>query len=110
MQVFIKRILQNSAEATVLPMFQDSDSVEHHCAPVLDIFEDEALGEDEQSAVFVVFKYLRPFEDPTFEYVGEVLTVVEHLLEVRVRQTMPSSAVNSSQGLSYLHKKGIAHG
>ena len=84
-RVFIKRIPRNASEVAVLRALLGQESTDRHCATVLDLFEDRAVQRYETPAVFVVFKYLRPLGDPPFEYIGEILTVVDHLLDRRGR-------------------------
>ena len=51
-----------------------------HCIPIYDTFRLEYEGDVD----FVVFPFLRPFEDPHFEYVGEVIDFVDQLLQARL--------------------------
>lgn len=92
--MFIKRVLQESSEASILRTLMGQDSIDRHCSPLLDLFEDGALEKYETAAVFAAFKYLRPLDDPPFEYVGEILTVVDHLLQVRLTVFLPSHAAD----------------
>lgn len=52
---------------------------ENHCVPVYDCFQDEVDDEAE----FLVMPVLRPFNNPPFETVGEVLDFFQQTLEVR---------------------------
>ena len=51
----------------------------NHCVPILDSFRDPILPEVE----YIVMPLLRPYNDPDFCFVGEVVDFVTQLLEVR---------------------------
>lgn len=50
----------------------------NHCIPILDIIKDES----EQDREFLVMPVLRPFNQPPFFSVEEILEFVEQILEV----------------------------
>jgi hypothetical protein len=52
----------------------------NHCVPILDYFEDPVDPDVE----YIVMPALRPFNDPEFRFVGEVVDFVTQLLEVGI--------------------------
>lgn len=51
----------------------------NHCVPIFDAFDDPI----DPSRSLMVMKYLRPFNDPEFRAVGEVIDFIHQTLEVR---------------------------
>lgn len=90
--VYLKQIPADSNE---LRLMMDLSSHElrtnprNHCVPLFDVLDDPG----EHNSVFIVMPFLRPFDDPPFENVGEFLDFGEQILE----------------GLVFLHEQGIAH-
>jgi hypothetical protein len=52
----------------------------NHCVPILDSFRDSILPDVE----YIVMPVLRPYNDPEFSFVGEVVDFVTQVLEVRI--------------------------
>jgi hypothetical protein len=52
----------------------------NHCVPILDYFVDPVLPDVE----YIVMPVLRPFNNPEFRFIGEVVDFVTQLLEVGV--------------------------
>lgn len=50
----------------------------NHCVPILDVLEDPI----DPTQSLLVMPYLRPFNDPDFGAIGEVVDFVEQTLEV----------------------------
>lgn len=50
----------------------------NHCTPVLDVLD----APDDESHQIIVAPLLRPYDDPPFETIGEVLDFVGQILEV----------------------------
>ncbi|KAH9851078.1 kinase-like domain-containing protein [Lenzites betulinus] len=87
--VAIKR-LENYAQEIEIAQFVTALKHPHnHCVPVIDIFPDP----DEPEWYFMVMPYLRPFDDPEFELIGEVVEFIRQMLE----------------GLAFLHDNSVAH-
>ncbi|KAI0041906.1 hypothetical protein FA95DRAFT_1598729 [Auriscalpium vulgare] len=90
--VYIKHMDTDCQEYTIALLLA-SDSLKtdprNHSVPVLDVIQD--AGDSSKS--FVVMPYLRPPEDPSFQFIGEVLDFGEQILE----------------GLTYMHEQGVAH-
>lgn len=80
-----------------------------HCVPILDVFEDDANA----NVSYIVMPFLRNYCNPPFECVEDVLDFGEQLLEVSMvdltRLAWLIYHVNAIQGLTYLHKHGVAH-
>lgn len=79
--VCIKRIRSNEAEIDIALSLLTPDLIDHsmnHCVRILDAFQDSLQPE----TYLLVMPYLRPFDDPPFGAVGEVLDFVRQTLEV----------------------------
>lgn len=50
----------------------------NHCVPILDAFHDLFMGD----VNYIVMPLLRPFDDPEFGFVGEVVDFVTQVIEV----------------------------
>jgi len=90
--VSIKRVHTGSTESHIATMLCSpplNDDPTNHCVPILDMFEDD----EDAVASYMVMPFLRHFDDPPFECVDDVLDFGEQMLE----------------GLSFLHKNGVAH-
>ncbi|KAG5640937.1 hypothetical protein DXG03_006599 [Asterophora parasitica] len=82
-RVCIKRANNKSQEIEIGRYLSSEDSPRHpknHCPPVLDSFHDP----DDPETRYIVMPLLRPFDDPDFEVVGEVVDFVTQLLEVQL--------------------------
>ncbi|KAH9936828.1 kinase-like protein [Epithele typhae] len=62
---------------------------QNHCVPVIDVFRDSLVP----GTVLMVMPYLRPFNNPPMEKLGELFAFIDQTLE----------------GLSFLHRHRIAH-
>lgn len=80
--VFVKRTLKGSQEADIA-QFLTSEKLlrdpHNHCVPILDYFEDDSAD----GPAFLVMPLLRPFNDPPFSRVDEVVDFMTQTLEVR---------------------------
>lgn len=77
--VAIKATLGWTTEASIAFLFTDGGAVEearNHCVPILDTFI-------EGDIVYIVMPLLRPFNDPPFLAVAEVIDFIDQLVEVR---------------------------
>jgi hypothetical protein len=66
----------------------------NHCVPILDSFLDPILPDVE----YIVMPALRPFKDPEFCFVGEVVDFVTQLLEVSISCCLHASVLLDSSG------------
>lgn len=79
--VIIKKMRKRQNEGRFSLYFsapERASATENHCVPAYDCFQDEVDKEVE----FLVMPVLRPFDDPPFEAVGEVLDFIQQTLEV----------------------------
>lgn len=67
------------AIAKYLSSEASSEDPRNHCVPVLDFFPDPL----DHEIYLMVMPYLRPFDDPPFGAIGEVIDCVQQTLEVR---------------------------
>ena len=51
----------------------------NHCVPVLDAFPDEG----DNAVTYLVMPLLRPFDDPPFDFVHDIVDFTDQILEVR---------------------------
>ncbi|TDL26469.1 hypothetical protein BD410DRAFT_715808 [Rickenella mellea] len=90
--VILKKIPSNTSELANTKFFSlpelRGDS-RNHCVPILDDF---ALDLEPELHI-IVLPHLRPFDDPRFEIVSEVLNFIEQTLE----------------GTIFMHEKNVAH-
>jgi hypothetical protein len=73
--------VERSNETTIaryLSSEQMSRYPTNHCVPILDYFEDPVDSDVE----YIVMPVLRPFNNPEFRFIGEVVDFVTQLLEV----------------------------
>ncbi|KAF8874749.1 kinase-like domain-containing protein [Infundibulicybe gibba] len=63
---------------------------DNHCVPILDSFQDPLSPEFE----YIVMPFLRPFDDPDFWVVGEIIDFIGQMLE----------------GLAFMHLHRVYHG
>jgi hypothetical protein len=52
----------------------------NHCVPIMDNFQDPT----DPTIEYIVMPFLRPFNDPAFGVIGEVVDFVSQVLEVRI--------------------------
>ncbi|KII93060.1 hypothetical protein PLICRDRAFT_101119 [Plicaturopsis crispa FD-325 SS-3] len=92
LRVAIKRVERKSEEVEIAK-FLSSPTLRcnplNHCIPILDVFPDPV----KPGRTYIVMPILRPFDDPTFAYVGEVADFVGQTLE----------------GLLFMHEQRVAH-
>ncbi|THH17231.1 hypothetical protein EUX98_g9169 [Antrodiella citrinella] len=90
-RVFIK-IVSRANEINIARLLSSEEVVSdpnNHCVRVLDVLSDPL----DASRALLVMPYLRPFYDPPFEVVEEVMDFIQQTLE----------------GLCFIHSKGVAH-
>ncbi|CCM01524.1 uncharacterized protein FIBRA_03580 [Fibroporia radiculosa] len=90
--VALKTTRNNSGEIAIASFLSSSSlrkDPSNHCIPVLDTLPDPL----ETNKSLLIMPYLRPFNDPEFRAIGEVVEFVQQTLE----------------GLSFLHRNYIAH-
>ncbi|KAH9851111.1 kinase-like domain-containing protein [Lenzites betulinus] len=87
--VAIKRLITQSQEIEIAQFVTATKHPHNHCVPMLDSFPDP----EDPNWFFIVMPYLRLFNNPEFELVGEVVEFIRQMLE----------------GLEFLHSNSIAH-
>ena len=78
--VAIKSVYNKGSREVEIARFLTSlTHQDNHCVPVLDVFPDPL----DSARSLMVMPWLRPFDDPDFVVVGEVIDFVTQMLEVR---------------------------
>ena len=84
-QVYMKRVGTGSDEAKIAAMLSSAalcNEPANHCVPVLSIFQD-----DEDSTIsYMVMPLLRDMNDPPFQFVNDIVVLVDQLMEVRIHR------------------------
>ncbi|KAI0077232.1 hypothetical protein K474DRAFT_1675023 [Panus rudis PR-1116 ss-1] len=90
--VMIKSILKSRREKDIA-LFLSRDSIReepaNHCVHILDVLDDPL----DSGRELLIMPYLRPFNDPEFCTIGEVVDFIHQTLE----------------GLVFIHRQGVAH-
>lgn len=79
--VCIKRILKQPDEVNIAQYLSSQQLLRNsnnHTVPIMDAFRDPELPEVD----YIVMPVLRPYDDPEFGAVGEVIEFVTQILEV----------------------------
>lgn len=107
--VAIKQVSALSREIEIGEMLSTRESLQdplNHCVPFLDHFS----SPEEPNIVYIVMPLLRPFDNPEFYDISEILDFMSQTLEVRGRISSKLLSPNlSHQGLIYLHRRSVAH-
>jgi len=77
----------------------------NHCVPVVEFIPDPSVF----GACYLVMPLLRPFNDPEFAVIGEVVEFIQQVLDVRDPSFFHTATELSMQGLQFMHKHGVAH-
>ena len=80
--VCLKAVYRTPKEADIARYFSSPDLLQepaNHSVPILDVFRDPSASDFE----YLVMPLLRPFDDPEFTVIGEVVDFVTQILEVR---------------------------
>ncbi|KZV68696.1 hypothetical protein PENSPDRAFT_609714 [Peniophora sp. CONT] len=90
--VYIKRVRSGDQESTIAYLLSSDrfrmDS-RNHSVPILDMFVDD----EDPGISYMVMPFLRYFNSPDFQTVGEIIDFVDQILE----------------GLAFMHEHGVAH-
>lgn len=76
--VAIKHLKNKGQEIEIARYVTSTKHPHNHCVSVKDIFPDP----DDPEWYFMVMPYLRPFNNPEFELIGEVAEFISQMLEV----------------------------
>ena len=106
------RIASSGEEIKIAQMLSEPErrqDAHNHAVPIVDDF----LDDTDPEIAFLVMPLLRPFDDPPFASVDEVLDCIRQLLEVGITPRLmgmfdiqPNLRI---QGLVYLHDLDVAH-
>ncbi|KII88221.1 hypothetical protein PLICRDRAFT_110166 [Plicaturopsis crispa FD-325 SS-3] len=91
-QVAIKLVENNTPEVRIAQYLTSPDLLWNpinHCVPIIDVIPDPKS----RNLSYLVMPLLRPFDDPDFCFVGEVIDFIGQTL----------------QGLTFIHDQNIAH-
>ena len=83
--VSIKSIKNDTKELHIAQYLTEQHSVRNHCVPVLEIMRDPS----EPSLALIFMPYLRPFNDPEFGTIAEVMEFIRQSLEVFLYVLIP---------------------
>ena len=106
--MLIKRIGRNGEESRINEMLNTPEQGEdprNPCPPVIEIFDDP----EDNDISYLVMPLLRSASNPPFRYVKEVIDFVDQTLEVGRGYLELWVPNRTSQGLAFLHRKGVAH-
>ena len=107
--VYIKEVKTDSEELRIAQLLTQEDWISdprNRCVPVVKIFQDHG---DPQTS-YIVMPFLRPVNNPPFEFVKEIIDFVDQILEVYLHcLKLVGIFKQNIQGLVFLHEKGVAH-
>ncbi|KAI0645026.1 kinase-like domain-containing protein [Trametes meyenii] len=89
MRVAIKSVAKEGPDVPISRLVSSLGGSDHHCVSVLEVLYDPVA--DGRS--LLIMPYLRPYNDPELQMVGDVVNFVSQMLE----------------GLAFLHRNCIAH-
>ena len=87
--VYIKEVPTDSEELRIAQLVVQEEWIDdprNHCVPVANVFKDHRDPE----VSYMVMPFLRPVDTPPFEYVKEIISFTDQILEVTVRE-LPSN-------------------
>ncbi|KAI0800214.1 kinase-like domain-containing protein [Fomes fomentarius] len=87
--VAIKAVKRDSEEIRIAQYLTSFHEVQNHCVPILDVISDPF----DHVTSLVVMPYLRPFNDPEFYNIGELVDFIDQTME----------------GLAFMHRHRVAH-
>jgi len=81
--VCIKQVSRDDNELLIARMLSANElraDPRNHCVPIIDVIDDP----EDDTKSYVVMPFLRCANDPSFQYVKEIMDFVDQILEVRV--------------------------
>jgi hypothetical protein len=78
--VYIKQIATGDEESRLMLMLNSHEDPANHTVTILDTFVDTA----DETISYLVMPFLRLFDDPPFESIGEILDFTDQVLEVSI--------------------------
>lgn len=79
----IKLVSKTNNEVPIASLLSTPELLQdptNHCVPIFDVLDDPL----EPTKALLVMPYLRPFDDPEFRTIGEVVDFVSQTLEVGI--------------------------
>jgi len=92
--VYIKEVETDSEELRIAQLLVQEEWISdprNRCIPVMKVFKDHK----DPTVSYMVMPFLRPVDNPPFEYVKEIIEFTDQILEVTVNY-FPTSAPNAS--------------
>lgn len=92
--VYIKEVPTDGEELRIAQLVTQEEWIDdprNHCVPVANVFKDHKDPE----ISYMVMPFLRPVDTPPFEYVKEIISFTDQILEVTVNH-LPTSVTNAS--------------
>ena len=86
--VYIKEVKTDSEEYRIAQLLTQEDWISdprNHCVPIVKLFEDH----NNPQVSYIVMPFLRPANDPVFEFVKEIIDFVDQILEVYSNRLSP---------------------
>ncbi|KAI0351975.1 kinase-like protein [Trametes cingulata] len=87
--VAIKSVKKRGQELEIALFLSSIRQRDNHCVPVVEVLDDPLVPGN----ALMIMEYLRPFDDPEFIMIGDVVDFVTQMLE----------------GLAFLHEHRVAH-
>ncbi|KAN0131631.1 Protein kinase-like domain containing protein [Lactarius tabidus] len=87
--VYIKQVVTGDEESRLMLVLNSHEDPANHTVTILDTFVDTT----DETISYLVMPFLRLFDEPPFESIGEILDFADQVLE----------------GLAFMHSKGVAH-
>ncbi len=78
--VYIKQVSTGDRESRLALMLSSHEDPANHSVPILDTFVDTT----DESISYLVMPFLRLFDEPPFESIGEILDFADQVLEVSI--------------------------
>lgn len=78
--VYIKQVMTGDAESRLTLMLNSHEDSTNHTVPILDTFVDTT----DETISYLVMPFLRLFDEPPFESIGETLDFADKVLEVSI--------------------------
>ncbi|KAI0363577.1 kinase-like protein [Pilatotrama ljubarskyi] len=94
--IAIKSVKKRSQEVQISVFLSSLQHRENHCVPVIDVLDDPLSP----SRSLMVMQYLRPYDDPEFIMIGDVVDFVTQMLE---------AGSLAAIGLAFLHAQRVTH-
>ncbi len=104
--VAIKAVKKDSEEIHIAQYLTSFHEAHNHCVPILDVISDPF----DQFTSLAVMPYLRPFNDPEFYNIGELVDFIDQTMEVSQPKPTPIAWIlRHLQGLAFMHRHRVAH-